>query len=140
MKLFLRRSQKSGGMLGGKVVFSLDARIEPTGDEQSLIKKFKLGNEIVYSSENARKHANATVDQLDRGTWSGIAKGLASRGMLALSLSCTIDSLSRGQHIECKDLDELLGAEEAIRNACESTKTYLEIAATFDGREEVIEI
>lgn len=140
MKLFLRRSQKSGGMLGGKIIFALDARIEPSDEEQSLIKKYKLGSEIVYSSENARKHANAAVDQSNRGTFSGVAKGMMSLGLASLSLTCTIDSLSRGQHIECKDLDELMGAESAIRDACEGAKAYIELAGTFDGREEVVEV
>jgi hypothetical protein len=44
-----------------------------------------------------------------------------------------------GQHIECKDLDELLGAEEAIREACKALKVYLTVAESFDGREEVVE-
>ncbi len=140
MKLFLRRSQKSGGMLGGKVIFALDARIEPSADEGALIKKYKLGNEIVYSSENARKHASSAVEQTDRGGVLGVAKGAMSLGMAMLSLTCTIDSLSRGQHIECKDLDELVGAEDAIRSACASAKGYLQLANSFDGREEVIEI
>jgi hypothetical protein len=59
--------------------------------------------------------------------------------MMALSLRVTIDGLLQGQHVECKDLDELLGAEAAIREACSNLKAYLETALTFDGREEVVE-
>ena len=59
--------------------------------------------------------------------------------MMALTLRVTVDSLMSGQHIECKDLDELIGAEAAIRDACENIKAYLETAVTFDGREEVVE-
>ena len=59
--------------------------------------------------------------------------------MMGLSLRVTIDGLRQGQHIECKDLDELLGAEAAILNACKNIKTYLETAQTFDGREELVE-
>jgi len=59
--------------------------------------------------------------------------------MMALSLRITIDGLRNGQHIECKELDELLGAEAAILNACKNLKAYLETVQTFDGREEVVE-
>jgi hypothetical protein len=48
--------------------------------------------------------------------------------------------LVSGQHIETKSLPELIGAEAAIREACDTVKGYLEVAATFDGREEVVEI
>ena len=36
-----------------------------------------------------------------------------------MSLRCTIDSLMGRQHIECQDLPELLGAQEAIMAAFE---------------------
>ena len=65
---------------------------------------------------------------------------MLSAAMAGLSLKVTIDSLSNGQHIECKDLDELLGAEGAIREACSNVKAYLGMAQMFDGREEVIAI
>lgn len=35
-------------------------------------------------------------------------------------------------------MDELLGAESAIREGCETLRTYLDLAVTFDGREEII--
>jgi hypothetical protein len=59
--------------------------------------------------------------------------------MMALSLNVTVDGLISGQHIECKDLDELLGAESAIIEACQNAKGYLDVASTFDGREQVLE-
>jgi hypothetical protein len=36
-------------------------------------------------------------------------------------------------------MDELLGAEEAVVNACENLKAYLAAAATFDGREIIMD-
>ena len=59
--------------------------------------------------------------------------------MAKLSLTVTIDSLTRGQEVECKDLDELLAADQAIKEACGYLRVYLDAAATFDGRQEVIE-
>jgi hypothetical protein len=55
------------------------------------------------------------------------------------SARLTVNNLMSGQHIECKDLDELLGAEAAIVEACQNLKAYLETALTFDGREELHE-
>lgn len=154
MQLKVKRSQRAGGIMGGKVIFILDARAEPTPDEAALIKKYALGKTNVYDSEARKKHqANAaghfdnaagspvfapTGKSIAGAMWSN-ARGLASAAMMALSLSVTIDGLIAGQHIECKDLDELLAAQLAIMEACKNTKAYLDIALTFDGREEVLE-
>jgi hypothetical protein len=154
MQLKLRRSQRAGGMLGGKVIFTLDARAELSGDEQGLVKKYALGKLVVYDSEARKKQTEAayghfseaggapvigaTGSSIGRSLWSN-ARGLASAAMMALTLRVTVDSIIGGQHIECKDLDELLGAEAAIVDACKSLKAYLDTALTFDGREEVLE-
>lgn len=151
MMLSLRRAQRAGGMMGGKIIFTLDARAELTPDEQALVKRYALGKLVVYDSEARKKHADSAYGHFSsvpgvssdlaaagRGLWSN-ARGLASAAMMALSLRVTIDSLMSGQHIECKDLDELLGAEAAIVDACKNIKAYLDTALTFDGREEVLE-
>ena len=153
MQLKLKRSQRSGGIMGGKVLFALDARADLSAEEQGLVKKYGLGKLVVYDSEARKKHQGAAYGHFDnaasapligtggsavRSLWSN-ARGLASAAIMALSLRVTVDSLISGQHIECKDLDELLGAEEAIRDACGNLKAYLETALTFDGREEVVE-
>ena len=146
MQLKLKRSQRAGGMMGGKVLFALDARADLSPDEKSLVQKYKLGNLIVYDSDARKKHTEAGYGHFDEATNSGVgrslwknARGLASAAMMALSLRVTVEGLMSGQHIECKDLDELLGAEAAILDACKSLKNYLETALTFDGREEVVE-
>jgi hypothetical protein len=154
MQLKLKRSQRAGGMLGGKIIFILDARAEPTSEEAALIEKYKLGKTNVYDSEARRKHQEAAYGHFGNAAdapvmgasgrsiagslWSN-ARGLASSAMMALALNVTIDGLIAGQHIECKDLNELLGAEGAITEACKNTKAYLDVASTFDGREELIE-
>ena len=152
MQLKLKRSQRSGGMLGGKVFFQLDARADLSGDEQALVKKYSLGKLVVYDSAERKKHdeaavahfnsaagtAGSTSGALARSLWSN-ARGLAHIAASSLSLRVTVDSLTNGEHIECKDLNELLGAESAIVDACRNVKTYLETAVMFDGREEVVE-
>jgi hypothetical protein len=150
MQLKVKRSQRSGGMMGNKMVFALDARAELTPDEKTLVQKYGLGRAVVYDSEARKKHAESAVGHFDEATanakYGGLgrsiwknARGIASAAMMALSLRVTVDALVAGQHIECKDLDELLGAEAAMLDACKSLKAYLETALTFDGREEVVE-
>jgi hypothetical protein len=151
MQLKIKRSQRTGGVLGGKIIFALDARAELSKEEASLIKKYGLGKIAVYDSEARKKNAATAYGHFDsgasggwdaassaRGMWSN-ARGLARVAMAALSLRVTVDSLVTGEHIECKDLDELLGAEGAIMDACKNLKAYLDTAQTFDGREEVLE-
>jgi hypothetical protein len=152
MQLKLRRSQRSGGMLGSKVIFALDARTDLSLDEKGLVSKYGLGKLVVYDSEARKKHGAAAYGHFEnaatipgysmssagRGVWSN-ARALASAAMAALSLRVTVDSLMGGHHIECKDLDQLLGAEAAIVDACKNLRAYLDTAQTFDGREEVVE-
>ena len=152
MQLKLKRSQRAGGIMGGKVMFGLEARVELSPEERGLVQKYGLGKIAVYDSEARKKHAQSAYGHFDeaanpggytassatRSLWKN-ARGLASAAIMALSLRITVDSLMSGQHIECKELDELLGAESAILDACKNLKAYLETALTFDGREEVVE-
>jgi hypothetical protein len=140
MQLKLKRSQRTAGMMGGKVVYMLDARAELTPDERTLVSKHGLGKLSIYDSEGRKKRMEAAGERLSGG--GGLlstARGLASVAMAAMSLQITIDSLTNGHHIECKTMDELLGADSALREGCENLRTYLDVAATFDGREEIVQ-
>jgi len=122
-------------------------------DEAALIKKYGLGKMIVFDSEARKNHMaaatehfdtaakipfNASATEIATSLWRN-ARGIARSAAMAFSLRCTIDSLIAGQHIECRDLAELLAAENAITDAFVNTKAYLESACGFDGREEVVE-
>lgn len=143
MRLEITRSQRTAGMLGGKNLFELDAKLSMSDEESLLIKKYKLGGQSIYNSEQANKHladaGNAIVSGAT-GNVFGLAKGLVKIGMAKLSLRMTIDSITKGQHFELNDLDEVLGAEAAIVEGCHAAKAYLQTALTFDGRTQVIEI
>lgn len=136
MQLKIKRSQKDS-MLGA-AVFTLDARLDLTAKEQADIKRYKLGNQVVYNSESSRKHIEKGDAAMD-GSTLGYAKALASFAMAGLKLNITVNGLEKGQHIECKTLDEVMGAEQALVEACQNTKAYLSTAATFDGRETVLD-
>jgi hypothetical protein len=147
MQLKLKRSQRAAGLMGGKIMFILDARAYPSTDEQTLIKKYNLGSELVYDSEE-RKQADASnkahleaagAGGSARGAVYHTARGLVGIALAGLKLRITIDSLTKGEHIECKSMGELLGAQNAIVQSCDNLKAYLESAETFDGRESVLE-
>ena len=59
--------------------------------------------------------------------------------MAKLSLNLTIHNLTMGKTVECSTLDEVIAAEESIKEACENVKAYIGVARTFDGREESFE-
>ena len=146
MQLKIQRSQRSGGVLGSTVFFCLDVRADYSPEEQSNIGKYKLGGQAIYNSQAARKHLDNAGTHLDRTQAgsvgeraAGLARGVVSLAMAKMHLNITIDSLGRGQHIECKDLEELLEAEDTVRTACKNVTRYLETAATFNGSETVIE-
>lgn len=156
MQLKLRRAQRSS--FAGKVLFTLDARMEIPAEERQLISKHRLGDLVIYDSAARERYINAAQTHFEQlqdrpGSNEGLdqqAKGLGkafyrlaragvSAAIAALTLRITIDSLQSGVHVECKSMDELLGAEKAIISAAENLRSYLETAATFDGREEVLE-
>ena len=122
-----------------KVIFVLDARVDLTQEERHLIDKYNLGKEVVFSSANAERHIAEGRAALSSETVSGTGKAMMKLAMAKLSLNITIDSLTKGHHLELKDLGELLGAEEAIMQGCQNVRAYLELASTFDGRETVID-
>ncbi|HWY60516.1 MAG TPA: hypothetical protein VNW15_01310 [Rhizomicrobium sp.] len=146
MQLKIQRSQRAGGITGGTVYFCLDVRADYTPEETENIRKYKLGSEVIYNSQAARKHLDSAGGHLDRTQVGGVgeraaglARGAFSLAMAKMSLNISIASLGKGHHIECKDLAELLEAEETVRNACKSVTQFLETAATFNGSEVVIE-
>ena len=146
IQLRLKRSQRTAGLISSKVVFSLDARADLSPHARGLAQKYRLGSLVVYDSQARTKYnemagshllASNAAPSVGRQL-SGLARGIASAAVAAMTLRITVDSLMTGHHIECKDLNELIGAEEAIVEACENIKGYLEVAETFDGREQVI--
>ncbi len=125
MKLLLRRDQKSSMM--GKITFTLAVRAELADEEKSNIKKYKLGDTMLYER----------MTMIDKG--SGLI-GIASRlAFKMMNLTVSVDDLSEGKKIDCKDIVEMLAVEDQIKEAAQTFKNVLEAAASFGG-EEVIEL
>jgi hypothetical protein len=125
VKLLLKRDQKSGLM--GKISFLLSVRAELSPEEKESIKKYKLGNTMLYER----------MKTIDAG--SGLL-GVASRMALKMiNLTISVNDLESGKQVECKDIVEMIAVEEQIREAAQTFRAVLAAASTFGG-EEVIEI
>lgn len=125
MRLLIRRDQRAG--LLGKVIFALNVRAEIAREEAASIVKYKLGDTVLYASH----------ELIDRG--SGLL-GVASRlAYKAMTISVSVNDLTNGKKIECKDIVEMLAVEDQIREAAKTFKAVLDAASQFGG-EEVIEL
>ena len=132
MQLTITRSQKKAGMISKEIVFMLTVKSELSEEEKFAVQEYNLGKTVIYNSENSRKH-------LDNAGGGGLLKAATSLAMSKMSLNISISSLMQGQTVECKSLDEVLSAEDAIREACENMKQYIQVAANFNGSTETIE-
>lgn len=139
MLLKIKRSQRTGGVFANKALFALDIRADYSPEERDSINRYKLGGDVVYSSEGAKRHAARADSHLASGTGGGLAKGIMSMALSSMNLNITIASLQQGHHIECKDMSEVLEAESTLREACKNITSWLDAAKTFDGREIVVE-
>lgn len=125
MKLLLRRRQRQG--LIGKVIFSLEVRAELTRDEHENVRKYKLGNGLLYERKPMKEGGNE---------YQQLGHALMHR---FLNLTISVNDLANGKTIECKDILEMLAAEAQVKEAAQTFKAILEAAATFEG-EEVVEL
>ncbi len=125
MKLLLRRDQKTNMI--GKVIFTVAVRAELTEEEKVNIKKYKLGDTMLYERDKL----------VERG--SGLI-GLASRmAFKMINLTISVNDLEHGKQGACKEMVEMIAVEEQIKEAAHTFRNVLEAASTFGG-EEVIEI
>ncbi len=131
MKLKIKRSQKEG-MMGG-VTFALDVLADLTDEEAGLVRRYKLGSSVVYSSEAA----NENFARAQAGSASGLGALVMDR---LTKRFLTIGNLVSGQHIECKDLVEVITVEEQVRIACQNLSGFLDVARTFNGTEQIVDI
>ena len=146
----------------GRVLFGIVVNLSMTHQQFIDLRKYWLGRVIAFDSlrrqrqnELARMHlqlAAATKLPLKEKTalrqlWAAIKYLLfvifyLIRAMFSflfgfLFIRVTIAKLTRGTHIESKDLVLILQAKQAIEDSAKYLKEYLETANTFDGRDEV---
>lgn len=56
-----------------------------------------------------------------------------------LNISISVDDLTHGKRVDCKDIVEMLAVEEQVKDAARNFKAVLEAASTFGG-EHVVEL
>jgi len=125
MRLLLRRDQRQG--LLGKVVFTLSVRADLSQAERDAIVKYKLADCTLYTREHVR---------VEEDSVKGIAKAWLKH---ALNLTVQVKDLAHGKTIECKDILEMLAAEEQVKEAALAFGQMLRAASMFGG-EEVVEV
>jgi hypothetical protein len=117
----------------GSPVFCLDIMADLTRDQTELVRKYKLHNQVAYSTPAAKEHLDAVGAGNLRAYGSFLVDRLVKRTLL-------VKDLVDGQHIECKDLGELIATEEQVREAFSNLTRYLIVAAKFDGSEEIVTV
>jgi hypothetical protein len=126
MKLLLRRDQKTS-MLGGKITFILSVRADLTQDEALAIQRYKLGDTTLYAREKL---------QLEDTSVAATARFFLKH---AMNLTVQVKDLAQGKVIECKDILEMMAAEQQVREAAQAFSAMLQAAKQFGG-EEVVEL
>jgi hypothetical protein len=137
MELKIRRTQRDAGLINTSMRFSVDARAVFTDEERRSIKKYDLGKLLVYQSDKA-KAAAIGMQVVRDGSVKGDMRALGLIAVAAMNINIRVRDLEDGKSVECKSLDEVLGAEEAFIDGCRHLQGYLDTAATFDGRETII--
>ncbi len=114
----------------GKLIFILDVRAELSDEEKAWITKYRMGALQLYSKKPKPDFDPATI-------------GVTGVGLLllhhAMNISVTVNDLMNGKRIECKDIIEMLAAEDQVKEAAKAFGAVLRSASQFDG-EEVIAI
>ncbi len=126
MNLLLRRSERSSAF--GNPIYILDVRAELSAEEKGWIDKFRFGPSLLYT-----RKGKPAVDAM---SVTGVGALLFH---FATDMTVSVNDLRNGKRIECKDIMEMLAAEEQIKEAAKNFGGVLRAAAQFGG-EEVISI
>lgn len=110
MKLYINRDQAKG-LLGG-TKFELNARVELTNEEISLVNKYKADKEVLIQKQ-------VKIPFTDK----------------VAVVNINISGLMSGQVFKCKDIADILEYEKNVKEACEMFKNYIDVMKNFGGQE-----
>lgn len=126
MELLLSRSQKTGIAGMGGISFILHVRTALSSQEEDYVRTYRLGNTIVYEKKSVT----------DKLAESGVFKELLTKIFARASgRMFTVNDLVRGRKVECKDIVEMLDAEEQIKEASDVFHNILMTCQRFGGEE-----
>lgn len=148
MHLLIRRMQRDDGWIQSSITFILYGQLDLTEEEQFQFKKYDLYTRIVYNSEDfienleaADKHREKANDpetalsDIVYNSFAALFYNMAGK----LSLQLSVQNLVDGIRVESQDLEEILRIEQHIRDAGEGLASYIGVALTFDGQEQLDE-
>ena len=126
MELLLSKSQEKGMLGMGAISFILDIKARLTPDEAELVKRYKMGDILIYEK--------MPISEMAKGA-GGLASGLLAVASRALKLQFKVSDLVNGRQVKCKDISEMIAAHMEIEEAASNFYTYLMAAKNFDGEE-----
>ena len=131
MQLVLTKTEAKRGLMGGKTMFVLTAKVAINDEERKAIHHFRLEGAVFYKSE-AEEHGPRQYIGADK------ALGLASR-LLFKQSAISIDGLSlvNGLTLENESLLHLLDLEERVKQAASLFAIVTAKAITFLGEEKL---
>jgi hypothetical protein len=126
MELLLSKSQEKG-MLGlGSISFILDVKTKLMPEEAELVKRYKMGDILIYEKLPVSEMVKAT---------GGLTSGLLAVASKVLKLQFKVSDLVNGRQVKCKDIGEMISAHEQIESAAENFYNLLMAAKNFEGEE-----
>ncbi len=128
IRLKIRRSQAKGLVRG--VQFNVHFIAELSPDALQAIGHYRFGKTVLYQKDLELKLSFNVLLALWRLFWLWITR---SRWQI------TVDDLTKGRSVKCKDILEVLQVERDIRVAAELFANILRTASWFGG-EEVLEL
>lgn len=126
MELLLSKSQEKGLLGMGAVSFILDVKAKLTSEEADLVKRYKMGDILIYEKLPVSDLAKVT---------GGLASGLLAVASKVLKLQFKVSDLVNGRQVKCKDIGEMISAHEQIESAAENFYNLLMAATHFEGEE-----
>lgn len=126
MELLLSKSQEKGMMGLGAVSFILDIKTKLTPEEAELVKRYKMGDLVIYEKMPVSEMAKYT---------KGVAMGVLAIANKVFQLQFKVNDLVNGRQVKCKDIGEMISAHEQIESAAENFYNLLMAAKNFEGEE-----
>lgn len=110
----------------GAISFVLNLRSKLSDQEAEYVRKYKLGKDILYEKASV-------MDKLPKlGPVQRLFSVFAAK---AKGHIFTVNDLVKGRTVECKDIIEMIEAEEQIKKAAQSFHNVLQTCQQFGGEE-----
>jgi hypothetical protein len=127
MKLVLRREQRPNML--GTIIFNLDVRADLSADEEDAIKKYGLGDTLLYEKY--------TLAVKGWGVVGWLYATLIRMAHFALNTTIKAKDLIEGKRVQCSTIAEMVVVETEIKEEAELFGKLLRAAITFNGEEAI---